>query len=377
MEARLIRAALLAAVLMVAMGARGRAPNFIVENPDPKLAQQIAQTAEKYRRDLAVEWLGKAMPNWSQPCMMTVHVGPRLGAGGATSFVFDRGEVFGWRMTIQGSRERILDSVLPHEITHMVFASHFRRPVPRWADEGAASSVEHAGERGKHRKMLLQFLKTGRGIAFNRMFAMRQYPRDIMPLYAQGFSVADYLIQRGGKRKFVDFVADGMDDGQWSTAIERHYRIADAGTLQNTWLAWVRQGSPTIQPKQTHPAAAPDDKMLAANERLPRPEPNLIYYIRDKQSRSYAPGSVIPAGGTGPSRDRPRAEPKALPGSGWYAIGSRPSRPPAVAVALPSPPAPVRGHLTRPQPIQHAQPVPQRQPLWQAPAVMPGCFSGG
>ena len=44
------------------------------------------------------------------------------GAGGATSFVFDRGEVFGWKMNIQGSRERILDSVLPHEVTHTIFA---------------------------------------------------------------------------------------------------------------------------------------------------------------------------------------------------------------------------------------------------------------
>ena len=113
MEARIHRAAvsrrpfdgllLLAAVLLVSMGARQRSANFIVETPDPNFAQQVAQAAEKYRHDLAVEWLGKAMPNWSQPCVMTVQVGPHLGAGGATTFVFDRGEVFGWRMSIQGS----------------------------------------------------------------------------------------------------------------------------------------------------------------------------------------------------------------------------------------------------------------------------------
>jgi hypothetical protein len=144
------------------MGARQQSPNFIVETPDPKLAAQIAQAAEKYRRDLAVEWLGKAMPNWSQPCVMTVQVGPQLGAGGATTFVFDKGEVFGWRMSIQGPVERIFDSVLPHEITHMVFASHFRRPLPRWADEGGATSVEHQSERSKYRLMLAQFLRRDR-----------------------------------------------------------------------------------------------------------------------------------------------------------------------------------------------------------------------
>ena len=103
---------------------------------------------------------------------MTVQVGPHLGAGGATTFMFDRGEVFGWRMSIQGSAERILDSVLPHEITHMIFASHFRQPLPRWADEGGATSVEHVSERTNTTSMLDQFLRTGRGIAFNQMFAM-------------------------------------------------------------------------------------------------------------------------------------------------------------------------------------------------------------
>ena len=131
MDARLIRPAVLAALLLVSM-VRDRSANFIVETADPQMAARICEAAEQFRHDLAIEWLGQAMPNWAQPCMMTVQVAPRLGAGGATTFVFDNGEVFGWRMTIQGSAERVLDSVLPHEITHMVFASYFRRPLPRW-----------------------------------------------------------------------------------------------------------------------------------------------------------------------------------------------------------------------------------------------------
>ena len=151
------------------------------------------------------------MPNWSQPCVMTVQVGPHLGAGGATTFVFDHGEVFGWRMSIQGSPERLLDSVLPHEITHMVFASHFRQPLPRWADEGGATSVEHASERNKHRQMLDQYLRTGYGIAFNQMFAMTEYPPPtVMPLYARAIRWPSILIQTGGRRKFVEFLGDGL-----------------------------------------------------------------------------------------------------------------------------------------------------------------------
>ena len=94
----------------------------------------------------------------------------------------------------------------------MIFASHFRQPLPRWADEGGATSVEHASEKNKHRQMLNQFLRTGRGIAFNQMFAMTEYPPDIMPLYAQGYSLAEFLIQTGGRRKYVEFLGDGLQE---------------------------------------------------------------------------------------------------------------------------------------------------------------------
>ena len=256
MEARLIRPALLAALLMVSMGASYRGVNFIVETADPQMAARISQAAEQFRHDLAIEWLGQTMPNWAQPCMMTVQVAPHLGAGGATTFVFDNGEVFGWRMTIQGSAERVLDSVLPHEITHMVFASYFRRPLPRWADEGGATSVEHISEKQKHRQMLVQFLRTGRGIAFGQMFAMTEYPPDVMPLYAQGYSLAEYLISHGGRKKFVAFLADGMRDGQWSAAVERNYHISDLSALQNSWVAWVGQGFPAIPAESSVMTAA-------------------------------------------------------------------------------------------------------------------------
>jgi len=254
------------AVLLVSLtaAARYRTPNFIVEATDPNFAAQVAQAAENYRRQLAIEWLGKELPNWSQPCPITVNVGANLGAGGATTFVFDRGTVTGWRMSIQGPPDRLLDSVLPHEITHMIFASHFRRPLPRWADEGAATTVEHPSERRKYYLMLHQFLRSGQGISFSQMFAMKDYPPNPMPLYAQSYSLADYLIQLGGRRKYVEFVGDGLSSGDWAGAVRRNYGISDLGQLQNTWLAWVRQGSPPLRPRNSTPEGTRSEPLLAA-----------------------------------------------------------------------------------------------------------------
>ena len=137
-------------------------------------------------------------------------------------------------MTIQGSLERMLDSVLPHEVTHTIFATHFRQPLPRWADEGACTTVEHVSERAKAAMMLIEFLRTGRGIAFNQMFAMKEYPHDVMPLYSQGYSLARYLVAQGGKRKFLDFLADGLRDENWTRATQNALRHRQPGGAANT-----------------------------------------------------------------------------------------------------------------------------------------------
>jgi hypothetical protein len=245
-----------------------RTANFIVEAPTAAIARRIGDAAEQYRHDLSVEWTGRSMPRWSRPCPITARVEPGLGAGGATSFVFDRGEVFNWTMTIQGSEDRVLDSVLPHEITHTVFASHFRRPLPRWADEGACTTVEHPVERARQHRLLIEFLTTGRGIDFPSMFAMKEYPADVLPLYSQGYSLARYLIERGGRHKYVSFVGHGLDTGDWSHALATFYGVPNPVALQQVWLDWVRNGCPAPPASLAGPPARP--VTLADSGGMPR-----------------------------------------------------------------------------------------------------------
>jgi hypothetical protein len=253
MEARFLRAALLVAAVIVSLGAGRpyysvRSQHFIVSAPSAQLAEEICKAAEKYRRDLAIEWLGRELPEWQGPCPIRADVSPSLGAGGATSFVFHGGAPTQWTMQIQGSRERVLDSVLPHEITHTIFATHFGRPLPRWADEGACTTVEHDSEKAKQDKFLIEFLTSDppRGIAFNRMFQMKEYPPDILPLYSQGYSLARFFIAQGGKPKFVEYVGEGMQTNNWTATTRKYYGFGSLSELQLTWVEWVRQGSPVL-----------------------------------------------------------------------------------------------------------------------------------
>jgi hypothetical protein len=281
-------------------GVSARSQSFVVTAPTADLAREVCEAAERFRRDLAIEWLGEELPPWRDMCPIHVSVGPHLGAGGETSFSFVNGEPRDWRMHIQGSRERILDSVLPHEISHTIFATHFGQPLPRWADEGAATSVEHHSERAKQERLLIQFLKTDRGIAFNHMFAMKDYPRDILPIYSQGYSLARYLIALGGRRKFVDYVGDGMKWNNWTLATQRHYGISSLHELQVTWLDWVRKGSPPLAPAaplvaQTRaepvlPAAPAADALAGRLTPLPSPAPSVPADVSSLSTDDAGPG---------------------------------------------------------------------------------------
>lgn len=279
-------ALLVALAAALSLGASYRTPNFIVTAPSADFAKQVGDAAEEYRRDLAEEWLGYQLKQWWKPCPITVRFD--RGAGGVTSFNFDRGEVFGWNMEIQGPPDRILDSVLPHEVTHTIFATHFRQPLPRWADEGACSTVEHESERQRQNQDLLRFLRSGRSIRFSELFRMKQYPRDIHPLYAEGHSLATFLLEQGGKRKFIAFLETGVQDENWTAAIDEHYGFDHLQKLQDAWVDWVAKGSPPLE----RPIEDPSGVQLAATE-----QPHGSAYdgrVLRGQSQEPAPDEVLP-----------------------------------------------------------------------------------
>lgn len=258
--ARRFGAILLLIGLFFSVVSAAHAANFTVRSPDRAFSQQIADAAETYRRDLSLSWLGRELAPWPQPCPIEAEI-TSGGGGGQTSFEFDRGYPTEWEMHIQGTRSEILNSVLPHEILHTIFATHFGQPLPRWADEGAASTVETRGEQNRLHQNLLQFLRTERGVPFNRMFAGEpggEYPNDILPLYAQGHSVARFLIEHDSREHFTEFLAAGLRSqsrqGQvghyWPGAVRHYYGYENLGQLQTAWLDWLNSGSKPV-PRQS------------------------------------------------------------------------------------------------------------------------------
>lgn len=219
-----------------------RTENFIVRAA-PEYEQPLASAAERFRRELAIDWLGYELPAWSEPCPISATIEPGLGNGGTTEFTFDQGQVFDFSMSVQGDPHEIVQVALKHEVLHTVFATHFLQPLPRWADEGACCTIEGRKENLNSHRRLVRFLQTGRGIAFDQLFEMIKYPDDILPLYDQGRSLAFFLLEHGGKRHYVDFLSAGLKDQDWQGAVASHYGYDSLGELQACWLDWVKTGS--------------------------------------------------------------------------------------------------------------------------------------
>ena len=281
--------------------------NFVVNAPDPQFAQRAAKLAEEYRSSLSQEWLGYEIATWHQRCPITIKIGPH--AGGETSFGFVSGSrdrsvravPMDWRMIIFGPPDRVLDAVLPHEITHTIFATHFGRPLPRWADEGACTTVEHESERAKNHQLLMGFLtaKPSRGIPFNRMFTMKQYPHDILPLYAQGHSLVRFLIGKKDKKYFVNYIEAGLELEQgrssvkvWDRVTKEFYGYDNLSELQIAWQSWVQAGCPDQVPAE--------------------PKIALVGYENQPQSVN---GQTIPVAPRGPSYAQQLAQPAGAPSS--------------------------------------------------------------
>lgn len=271
------------------LGAGFRTPNFIIQAPTAEFAQQVGEAAEVYRRELAIEWLGAPLPgNWKNPCPITVVPG-NMGAGGKTTFNFHGGEVYGWKMEVKGSEQRILDSVLPHEINHTIFASYFRRPLPRWADEGAASLIEHESERNQLRHIHSRVMGTSRRIPLKTLLDIKQYPQEqqeILTLYAEGHSLADFLIQRRGKPEYIRLMSTAYEQ-DWETALKTIYGVKSLSALESEWDSWVMAGSPSLN--------IPKGSQLASRDKASDNEPKIRAQSPEGDSKSAEPARVIAA----------------------------------------------------------------------------------
>jgi RNA polymerase sigma factor (sigma-70 family) len=259
-----------------------RTPNFIVYAPTAVMARAVAHEAEYQRKEAATKWLGKELPDWSEPHPIRVSITPS-GTGGASSFEFGKKDgkpaVTRGETELRGTLDAVLASALPHEITHVVLAHHFGKPLPRWADEGIAILAEADDEQFNHDVRCRELLAAGRGIRLRVLFRMTDYPRDLMALYTQGHSVVRFLtrsdpafparvegqegqtspVQRhsaGALQRFLSMGMDGNREATWNEAAKEVYGFTSVDAMEAAWLEWLKEPESRVKvrPRPARPA---------------------------------------------------------------------------------------------------------------------------
>lgn len=211
--------------------------NFIVQATDESIANNVAIVAEEWRSKSAKIWLDTELPTWKYKCPITVRI-TKGGSGGETTYRFIDGNLKISNMKMQGTPEGIIDAVIPHEVNHAVFATHFKRPIPRWADEGAAAVLECESEHIRYTRLLTQSINTNQYIPIDKLLGMDCYPANVLVLYAEGYSLVDFLVDKKDHTTFVTFLEDARSDG-WEEAIEKHYEYESIAELERAWKQHV------------------------------------------------------------------------------------------------------------------------------------------
>jgi RNA polymerase sigma factor (sigma-70 family) len=260
--------------------------NFSVLAPSGALAEAFAKKAESSRRELARLWLGEEMPRWSKRC----HLGIRLklggGAGSATEVKYDgSGGYAVLSMKLEGDLERMLNSALPHEMTHTVLAHYFRAQPPRWADEGAAMMSEDEQVQQNHDLLCRKLLSGGEKFPLRRLFSLKMVknlPPGVINLDAEGYSVTRFLVERKDRATFLAFVKQGMA-GDWDKAVREKYDFATVEALEEAWLAQLKK---TPAPEPLPPANVGFEKPDAnLTPPLQGPPPYTTLAYVDQQGR--------------------------------------------------------------------------------------------
>jgi hypothetical protein len=224
------------------VGAEFQTANFVVTAESPKVAKAVAEEAEQWRTTLARHWLKRPLKDWPETCQIEVST-HRTGGSGWTSYEKLGGKTMPVGIQMQGPPDRLLEYVLPHELTHAVLVSALGEAMPRWADEGAAMLSE--SESQKHRQTLVakQLVDSGKMIPVRQLLQMAEYPDSrsgLHAFYAQSLTLTEFLIARGGRAEFLEFVQEGQSEN-WDLALSRHYQWENVEALEGAWSQWIQK----------------------------------------------------------------------------------------------------------------------------------------
>ena len=225
--------------------------NFQIFHNDPALARKVAVKAEAARRDAAKRWSGvEPTASWTPKCDLYLYPTAEIFAAetqqppespGFSTAGLSEGRVTARLVKLRVDHAKMLDAVLPHEVTHIVLADLFPvKQIPRWADEGMSVLSEPDGDQSLRARDLSE--PFSKDVLFHLDVLMTaDYPSgNYWALYyAQSVSLTRYLVSQGTPTQFVQFVR-ATQAMSLDAALKQTYRLASVAELESRWKTHAR-----------------------------------------------------------------------------------------------------------------------------------------
>jgi hypothetical protein len=213
--------------------------NFIVIASDEALAEDVLAKANQYRKEVAEEWLGAELPPSVGRAIIDVHIADD---DQGRTWVIDAPDRKHHMLWLNTTRQGALGGMLRHELTHAILATELPGLLPAWADEGAASLADDEERVEIRRQTIAWFSRTGNWPHLETIFAASSIVASDKASYAVSASLAEYLLSRGDKPRFLKFAVEGKSQG-WARALRAHYQIESMAELEHGWQSWASDAS--------------------------------------------------------------------------------------------------------------------------------------
>jgi hypothetical protein len=149
----------------------------------------------------------------------------------------ETGAVKSRRVDLRTDVADYLKEVLPHELTHILIADHFRDgPPPLWYDEGLALLADSQSKQSLHQRDLRNGINRGSTFSLASLLTAKAYPPSdkVGVFYGQCASMARCLRHLGPPEKIHDFARRSEQIGI-NLALQEAYGINGVTELEPMW----------------------------------------------------------------------------------------------------------------------------------------------
>lgn len=211
-------------------------------------AVDLSRRAESLRAKLREQWLNESVgKDWTPKCQVILHSSRQsysaaVGRGsertvGSSLVKIENGQIMSRRVDLVGDHVEYLTAALPHELTHVVLRDRFPlKPIPHWADEGAATLADTLDKQERHRKDLWKALADGTTFSAASLVSSDEFPRIDRwgTFYGESVSLTKFLVDRKSPASFVRFV-EATESAGYDKALNDIYGIRNLAELDHEW----------------------------------------------------------------------------------------------------------------------------------------------